>query len=114
MKISWCDHSNEISSAALLHNTILGLSLVEPYICGHFWEETVTGAFSILQRYLYQADPTLNGHALCPGGSQRSLIHGTLRPEVQSLTFLHTIFDRKTTPSYTFYSPMVPSFTYLG
>lgn len=68
MKISWYDHWNEISSAALLHNTIPGLSLVEPYICGHFWKEMVTGAFSILQRYLYQADPTLNGNPLCPGG----------------------------------------------
>ena len=50
MKISWCDHSNEISSAALLYNTTVDLSLVESYICGHFWKEMVTGAFSILQR----------------------------------------------------------------
>ena len=114
VKISWCNHSNEISSVALLHHTTLGLSHVEPCICGHFWKEMVTVAFSILHWYLYQADPTLNGHSLCPGGSQRSFIRGTLRPEVQPLTFLYTIFDRKATPSYTFYSPMVPPFTYLG
>ena len=74
----------------------------------------VTGEFSILQRYLYQADPTLNGHPLCPGGSQRRFIRGTLRPGVQPLTFLYTIFEGKATPSYTFYLPMVPPFTYLG